>query len=691
MANQFLIKNTMADLRELSASEVASLHGESPIYAGVELLGYYEKGDTPNPIVYSYDAISSEVDNGGSVIVVGSARLIHHFSDGFVDIRYFGTKQDSGQTNNTPFIQQAANLKLPLIITNVNDGYFLIDGHVRIYNSVKGINNPILKVPENVNENAVLPLMRKGVFVLHNSQDDKFKKIEGITFDGSWDNIAHHSEQQHSIWISSSNNVMVKENVFKNCLGDGISMQWSNLTYEVVGQKYSQHIIIEENIFDNQYRNAITANSAKKITIAKNKITKYNAYVAPIDLEPVKGATAPIYKLEDIIIENNMITAENCNYCISFYGSHFMESRNLMVNNNILKSIESGLRCTASFSDLFDITFSNNTVHAKLMVDLRGALKSHNVKIYHNKPLAGNKTTAIVSSAYADNVEVFGNYSDTSGTNSENIFIGGKDVFDYKIYNNYLISDKSCVKLSRPAQNVDVYNNYMESINEPCIFFRSLNLQGDYKNIKIRNNYLHSVNKSVTIDSDFMAENVEISANMYVNNKTFSPGKFVVDVNRSTFELETHNIIQKYSRAVPTDGSGFNLNLIQKVDSYKDDYVNRDVVADKYYAIHNGYMLGIGFNGEHIRKIGDQLMPNSNQKKVGERLTNPKGGIGNTLFIVEDTTSKNWNPIKTILSGSSSQRPIVNVVGVEFFDITLGKPIYWNGTAWVDASGQLVP
>ncbi|MEI2274345.1 hypothetical protein OHD16_19510 [Sphingobacterium sp. ML3W] len=686
MANQFLIKNTMAEMRALSADEITAL--QNGTYLGVKLFGYYQLGDTPDPIVYSYDTISSAADNGGSVIIVGSTRLIHHFSDGCVDVRYFGTKQDSGQTNNTPFIQKAANLKLPLIITNVNDGYYLIDGHVRIYNSVKGINNPILKVAESVNDNVELPLMRKGVLVLHNSQDDKFKTIEGITFDGSWNNTSNHSEQQHSIWISSSNNVIVRENVFKNCLGDGISMQYSKLTYEEVDQKYSQHVIIEDNIFDNQFRNAITANSAKKITIARNKITKYNAYVAPIDLEPVKDAKTPIYKLEDIIIENNIITAENCNYCINFYGSPFTEGRNLMVNNNILRSIESGLRCTASFVDLFDITFSNNSVHAKLMVDLRGPLKSHNVKIYHNKPLAGNKITAIVSGAYAENVEVFGNYSDTSGTNYENILIGGQDATDFKIYNNYLISDKSCVKLSKPIQNVDVYNNYMESSDSECIFFRSLNFQGDYKNIKIRNNYLNSVSKSVTIDSDFTAENVEISANMYVNNKTFSPGKFVVDINKSTDELETHNIIQKYSRAVPMDGSGFNLNLIQKVDSYKDDYVNRDVVADKYYAIHNGYLLGIGFNGEHIRKIGDQLMPNSSQKKVGERLTNPKGGIGNTLFIVEDATNKNWNPVKTILSGSSSQRPIVNVVGVEFFDVTLGKPIYWNGIDWVDASGQ---
>jgi hypothetical protein len=88
MANQILIKNTMADMRALSASEITAL--QNGTYLGVKLLGYYQLGDTPDPIVYSYDAISSAVDNGGSVIIVGSIRLIHHFSDGCVEVCYFG-------------------------------------------------------------------------------------------------------------------------------------------------------------------------------------------------------------------------------------------------------------------------------------------------------------------------------------------------------------------------------------------------------------------------------------------------------------------------------------------------------------------------------------------------------------------------------------------------------------------------
>jgi len=47
MANQFLIKNTMQDMRNLSTVKIDGLEGNKPIYEEVQVLGYYEKGNTP--------------------------------------------------------------------------------------------------------------------------------------------------------------------------------------------------------------------------------------------------------------------------------------------------------------------------------------------------------------------------------------------------------------------------------------------------------------------------------------------------------------------------------------------------------------------------------------------------------------------------------------------------------------------
>jgi hypothetical protein len=43
-------------------------------------------------------------------------------------------------------------------------------------------------------------------------------------------------------------------------------------------------------------------------------------------------------------------------------------------------------------------------------------------------------------------------------------------------------------------------------------------------------------------------------------------------------------------------------------------------------------------------------------------------------------------------SGISSKRPNSAMInsGFQYFDTTLGKPIYYNGTSWVDATGAAV-
>jgi hypothetical protein len=40
--------------------------------------------------------------------------------------------------------------------------------------------------------------------------------------------------------------------------------------------------------------------------------------------------------------------------------------------------------------------------------------------------------------------------------------------------------------------------------------------------------------------------------------------------------------------------------------------------------------------------------------------------------------------------GTTAERPTVDVIGFYYFDTTLGKPIFWSGTQWVDATGAAV-
>jgi len=41
-------------------------------------------------------------------------------------------------------------------------------------------------------------------------------------------------------------------------------------------------------------------------------------------------------------------------------------------------------------------------------------------------------------------------------------------------------------------------------------------------------------------------------------------------------------------------------------------------------------------------------------------------------------------------SGATGARPTVSIIGTQFFDTTLNKPVWWNGTVWKDATGATV-
>lgn len=45
---------------------------------------------------------------------------------------------------------------------------------------------------------------------------------------------------------------------------------------------------------------------------------------------------------------------------------------------------------------------------------------------------------------------------------------------------------------------------------------------------------------------------------------------------------------------------------------------------------------------------------------------------------------------KMYATGSTVGRPLEPIVGQQYFDTTLNKPVFFSGTAWVDATGQEV-
>ena len=106
-------------------------------------------------------------------------------------------------------------------------------------------------------------------------------------------------------------------------------------------------------------------------------------------------------------------------------------------------------------------------------------------------------------------------------------------------------------------------------------------------------------------------------------------------------------------------------------------------------------------NGDFTRIIGMGPYVTGQSYAQGEfRFSiNPPAGGGTALKVATangNDASANWRAVASVMGkGTTAQRPTLGVEdqGVPYFDTTLaaaGKPIWWHGTAWVDATGTVV-
>lgn len=72
------------------------------------------------------------------------------------------------------------------------------------------------------------------------------------------------------------------------------------------------------------------------------------------------------------------------------------------------------------------------------------------------------------------------------------------------------------------------------------------------------------------------------------------------------------------------------------------------------------------------------------------------GAIGNGTIIGNKTKVINLNVDRIVLSGTwfdsgiTSNRPTNVLVGFQYFDTIINKPIFWDGSKWIDATGATV-
>ncbi len=118
---------------------------------------------------------------------------------------------------------------------------------------------------------------------------------------------------------------------------------------------------------------------------------------------------------------------------------------------------------------------------------------------------------------------------------------------------------------------------------------------------------------------------------------------------------------------------------------------NRTIDADSnFFSLINAIVWNISaVNGNAIGSNGDLLSITSGATNLADKHIRYTGSYSNNW---DNTTDlKALVPLGFITAnGTTANRPTQGITGQQYFDTDLGYPIWFNGTSWVNATGQVV-
>ena len=435
----FLEKDTMAQMRDLTPIEILCL--KAGVYKGVNLNGYYAKGDTPSPIIY-YLSDTTAADDGGSVFEVGGIKLEHKFV-GVCFPEYFGAKGD-GVINDTLAIQRCLNYKATNVVF-AKEKYLIdniyIDGKFGC--KIKGSqiilsDRTDIDLGIEIRSNAWLDIT--GFQIKGNNSN--VSNCRGIYSNSGNQliniNIYDNEIDLCSLGISLNSDLggdLRDCNVFRNKItnilgvntGYGYGIHVSNKSYA-----YNTNVNIYDNYIYNCERHAIYMARGRGYKVYNNNINDHRKNI--LDSSP--KAAIDISRVSNVECHDNKVV--NCNGCAIMVTGDLLELLSRVENINIYNNhLESKLLSTLwigyiapeMYSELNGINVKGNTIiyngsETAQSVEFRhgkNVMIEDNIIISNSRGLALESMSDTYSNNYSDAIIIDNNIFKTI---SEPIRIG---------------------------------------------------------------------------------------------------------------------------------------------------------------------------------------------------------------------------------------------------------------------------
>jgi hypothetical protein len=129
-----------------------------------------------------------------------------------------------------------------------------------------------------------------------------------------------------------------------------------------------------------------------------------------------------------------------------------------------------------------------------------------------------------------------------------------------------------------------------------------------------------------------------------------------------------------------------NTQSVLSIKGFKVDSANYDGSGDKPTNLAGAATVVYDYNYDGVMYTNGGIAL-SFPRKSGVAQIAMDNKTGRPAFVAD---SGDVYPFAYYQNGTTDERPAGGLVGLQYYDTDLGKPIFWNGTRWTDANGTLV-